>query len=240
MGAATSLFLYSVPAPRNWDEAQATGTSIARARICEAMARAVAERGYAAATIKDVVTGARISRRTFYEHFEDKEACFVETYRVGCENGIAQIDDALRGLEHPDWRTRLAVSLETYLSILAAEPHFARVLLIDVLGAGPRALAMREQVLANYVEHYRGLSERARAEEPGLPAVPDEFLRALVGGIAELVQQCLLESPPAEIPDRLRGLAATLVRFAEAVLTASNVNGAPASTARRSRSASRR
>jgi AcrR family transcriptional regulator len=220
MAVANSLFLYSVPAPRNWDEAETTGATIARAKICEAMARVVAERGYAAATIGDVSAAARISRRTFYEHFEDKESCFLETYRIGCENGIAQIDDALHALDRPDWRTRLRVSLETYVSVLAAEPHFARVLLIEVLGAGPRALAMREQVLANYVAHYRGLRERARAEEPDLPSVPDEFLRALVGGIAELVQQCLLESPPSEIPDRLRGLTDTLVSFAEAVLTA--------------------
>jgi AcrR family transcriptional regulator len=233
--ASSSLYLYSVPAPRTWDEAQTTGTSIARARICEVMARAVAERGYAAATIGDVTAGAHISRRTFYEQFDDKEDCFVEAYRIGCENGIAQIDDALRRLEAPDWRTRLAVSLETYLAILAAEPHFARVLLIEVLAAGPRALAMREQILAVYVEHYRGLHERARAEDPDLPALPDEFLRALVGGIAELVHQCLLATPPADIPDRLRGLNGTLVRFAEAVLTAPSPNGAPAPAARKRR-----
>jgi hypothetical protein len=52
-----------------------------------------------------------------------------------------------------------------------------------------------------------------------LPTVPDEFLRALVGGIAELVQQVLLESRPKEIPARLHGLTDTLVSFAEAVLT---------------------
>ena len=104
-----------------------------------------------------------------------------------------------------------------------------------MLAAGPRALAMREQILAVYVEHYRGLHERARAEEPDLPAVPDEFLRALVGGIAELVQQCLLECPPADIPDRLRGLNGTLVRFAEAVLTASSPNGAAGAPARKKR-----
>src|ERR1700739_1807920 len=143
------------------------------------------------------------------------------------------MDEALRRLEQPDWRTRLAVSLETYLAILAAEPHIARVLLIEVLAAGPRALAMREQILAVYVEHYRGLRELARAEEPGLPAVPDEFLRALVGGIAELVQQCLLESPPGEIPDRLRGLSGTLVQFSEAVLTASGPSGATFGARRR-------
>jgi AcrR family transcriptional regulator len=220
MSATDSLFLYSVRAPRNWDEAATTGTALSRARICEAMAHLVAERGYGAVTVADVVSAVRISRRTFYELFEDKESCFLETYRIGCENGIAQIDEALRGLEDPDWRTRLRVSLETYVSILAAQPEFARVLLIDVLGAGPRALAMRERVLAEYVAHYRGLRERAQAEEPGLPSVPDEFLRALVGGIAELVQQVLLESKRKDIPDRLHGLTDTLVSFAEAVLTA--------------------
>jgi AcrR family transcriptional regulator len=219
MAETGSLFLHSVRAPRGWDDVGATATSITRARIFEAMARVVAERGYATVTVSDVVKAARVSRRTFYEHFQDKEDCFVETYRTGCENGIAQIDAALRMREDPDWRTRLWVSLETYLAILAAEPQFARVLLIDVLGAGSRALEMRERILGIYVEHYRGLRERARSEDPNLTEMPVEFLRGLVGGIAELVQQCLLESPADEVPEHLRGLTPTLVSFATAVLT---------------------
>jgi AcrR family transcriptional regulator len=219
MAATGSLFLQSVRTPRDWDDLSETTNSITRARMFEAMARAVAERGYASTTVADIVSACRISRRTFYEHFRDKEDCFVETYRIGCENGLAQIDAAVRALDDPDWRTRLCVSLETYLDVLSAEPHFARVLLIDVLGAGPRALEMRERVLGTYVEQYRGLRERARAEEPTLPEVPDEFLRGLVGGIAELVQQCLLENPADEVPDRLRSLTPTLVSFAATVLT---------------------
>jgi AcrR family transcriptional regulator len=219
MAATGSLFLQSVRLPRDWDDVDETATSITRARIFEAMARAVSERGYASTSVADVVSAGRISRRTFYEHFQDKEHCFLETYRTGCENGLAQIDAAVRSLEEPDWRTRLWVSLETYLEILAAEPHFARVLLIDVLGAGPQALEMRERVLGTYVEQYRGLRERARAEDPALPDVPDEFLRGLVGGIAELVQQCLLDSSAGEVADRLRKLTPTLVSFATAVLT---------------------
>ncbi len=219
VAAEGSLFLHSVRAPRAWDDVIETASSITRARTFEAMARAVAERGYSAATVSDVVNAARISRRTFYEHFRDKEHCFLETYRTGCENGLAQIDAAVRALDEPDWRTRLWVSLETYLAILASEPDFARVLLIDVLGAGPRALEMRERVLGIYVEQYRGLRERARAEDPDLPVVPDEFLRGLVGGIAELVQQCLLKSPSDEVSERLRSLNPTLVSFATALLT---------------------
>jgi AcrR family transcriptional regulator len=134
VAASRSLFLQSVHAPRDWDDLEATANSIARARIFEGMAKAVGERGYANVTIGDVVKAASISRRTFYEHFRDKEDCFVETYRTGCENGVAQIDAALRALDTPDWHTRLETSLDAYVSILAAEPHFARVLLIEVLG----------------------------------------------------------------------------------------------------------
>jgi AcrR family transcriptional regulator len=218
MASTRSLFLRSVHVPRDWDDVRETETSIVRARIFEAMAQVVGERGYAAATIADVVRAASISRRTFYEHFKDKEDCFVQTYRTGCENGIAEIGAALRELEEPDWQTRLVTSLETYVSVLAAEPHFARVLLIEVLAAGPSALAMRERILAVYVEHYRGLQALAREEDPSLPELPDAFLRGLVGGIAELVQQCLLESPDGEVPERLLALTPTLAGFAGRVL----------------------
>lgn len=219
MGASRSLFLQSVRAPRDWSDVSATAGAITRARIFQAMATVVAERGFAATTVSDVVKAARISRRTFYEHFKGKDECFIDTYRTGCENGIAQIDAALRRLPEPDWRTRLWVSLETYLEILASEPQFARVLLIEVLGAGPRALEMRERILGIYVEHYRGLRERALSEDPELPDVPEEFLRGLVGGIAELVQQCLLDSPQRQVAGRLRALTPTLVSFASAILT---------------------
>jgi AcrR family transcriptional regulator len=219
MPMGRSLFLLSVPAPRDWEDARATSTSITRARILEAMARVAAERGYASATIGDVVKGAGVSRRTFYELFEDKEDCFVETYRIGCENGISEQVATVRALEDPDWRTRLRVSLETYLSHLADEPHFARVLLIEVLGAGARALAMRERILTTYVDGYRTLHALAQKEEPELPNIPETFLRGLVGGIAELVQQCLLDSPEDEVSGRLRALTPTLVNFATAILT---------------------
>jgi AcrR family transcriptional regulator len=176
-------------------------------------------------------TWSSVSRRTFYEHFKDKEDCFVETYRTGCENGISEQVATVRALEDPDWRTRLRVSLETYLSHLADEPHFARVLLIEVLGAGSRALAMRERILAIYVDGYRTLHALALQEEPEIPRIPDAFLRGLVGGIAELVQQCLLDSAEDEVSERLRALAPTLVDFATAILSSGRDGvAAPAAT----------
>jgi AcrR family transcriptional regulator len=65
--------------PREWRDIDATTASITRARILQATADAVARRGYATVTLGDIVKAGRISRRTFYEHFQDKEHCFVET-----------------------------------------------------------------------------------------------------------------------------------------------------------------
>jgi AcrR family transcriptional regulator len=216
---ARSLFLLSVRAPRDWEDARATSSSIMRARICEAMASMAAEHGYAGTTIGHVVKAAGISRRTFYEHFKDKGECFVEAYRTGCENGFAEQVATVRALGDVDWRAQLRVSLETFLSHLADEPHFARVLLIEVLGGGQRALAMRERILGTYVESYRSFLALAQQEDPELPDVPDALLRALVGGISELVYQCLLDSSEDEVSERLRALAPTLVRLAATIIT---------------------
>jgi AcrR family transcriptional regulator len=57
-----------------------------RRRLLEGMAAAIAEHGYAATRLADVVAHARVSRRTFYEHFEDKEACFLALYVALCDH----------------------------------------------------------------------------------------------------------------------------------------------------------
>lgn len=213
-----SLFLQSVRAPTAWEEVDGTTEAIARARIFEAVAQVVAERSYAHATIADIVEAAGISRRTFYELFKDKEECFIATYRTGCENGIAQIQAAQTTIPDGGWRDYLGASIEAFVSVLAAEPHFARVLLIEVLGAGPRALAAREEILVKFLDRYRRLLELARSQDRELGDVPDEHLRGLVGGIAELVQQRLIRTSEREVPKRLRELTPTLVEFAAAVL----------------------
>jgi hypothetical protein len=82
-----------------------------------------------------------------------------------------------------------------------------------------RSLAMRERILGIYVDHYRRLHALACTTDPDLPEIPDEFLRALVGGVAELVQQCLLEDAEVDVSERLHALTPVLVSFATAILT---------------------
>src|ERR1700750_933600 len=72
-----------------------------RSRLVEAVGRAVADKGYGAATIDDIVRGAGVSKKTFYEHFRDKEDCFLAAYESGVEAlleaiAAAQADEPTR------------------------------------------------------------------------------------------------------------------------------------------------
>jgi AcrR family transcriptional regulator len=212
-------------------EPQGTGdrgatTALQRARLLDGMARAVAAKGYARVTVSDVVAIAAVSRRTFYEQFRDKEDCFLAAYETGSQVVLDEIAAAVRKVPNPDWRTRLRVALETYTAVLGAEPEFARMLLVDVLGAGPRAIELRRVVLDRFADQYRRMRTLARADDPSIGELPDSFLRALVGGIAELVQEHILTEGADTLPD----LAPTLVQLATTV-----IEGAPTEAVRGSR-----
>src|SRR4051812_10010238 len=131
------------------------GTQLAR--LLDAMVRAVADKGYADVTVADVVAGAGVSRRTFYENFDDKLACFLVAYETGANLVLSEIHAELRALPQADRTTRLEAGLGAYLRALASEPQFSRVLTLDVLGAGPEALAIREKVRARFADGYRGV-----------------------------------------------------------------------------------
>src|SRR2546426_8505515 len=188
-----SLFFRSLKPAEGWDGRRAAVWANQRARMLDAMARAVAAKGYARVSVADVVQLAGVSRRTFYEQFRDKEDCFLVAYETGTEALIGEMLAAVAGLERPNWRARLRASMEVYTGTLAAEPDLARVFLIDVLGAGPRAVELRRRVYARYVDQYRVLSAVAAEEDPGVAPVPDLFLHALVGGIGELIQAQILD-----------------------------------------------
>jgi AcrR family transcriptional regulator len=203
-----SLFLRAVPTPHDWDDARATPEALVRARIFDAIIRAVADKGYAAATVADITARSHISRRTFYEHFADKQECFLLAYEAASRATLREITTATAQVPAADWRRRLTVALETYIGVLAEDPELAQVTLIDILGGGPRALALREQILENYTDFYRRLSVRAR-QAGSVNPVPNVFLRGIVGAIAEIVQHELMANRARELPS----LVPTLVTF---------------------------
>jgi AcrR family transcriptional regulator len=169
-----------------------------RGRMLEAMAEAVAEKGYSATTVADVIARARVSRKTFYEQFRDKEACFLAAYDTGVElllETLRSVDvsglDVLAGARA---RTR------AYLQTLAAEPAFARTFLIEVAGAGPAALERREAVHDRFAGLLREQFEAARRQLPHLPEPPEEVYLAAVGATDLVVSRLVARGRVSELP----------------------------------------
>ena len=183
--------------------------TVHRGRLLVAIVEAVAAKGYPATTIADVVARARVSRRTFYEHFADKESCFLAAYDAAADLLLAAIEDAVTPPGRP-WAQRLTAGVDAYLTGVAQEPALIRVFQIEVLGAGSRALARRRLVLRRFAELLRRLVAEGVRDEPRLHPLSDATALAIVGGVNELVLAAVEDDRIGEIP-ALREAAAELL-----------------------------
>jgi AcrR family transcriptional regulator len=171
-----------------------------RARMLEAMVGAVADKGYARVAVADVIQRAGVSRKTFYEQFANKEDCFLAAYDAGVDGLLAAIDDALAELA-PDWLAASRRAVEVYLARMAASPAFARAFLIEVLGAGPPALARRDVVQGRFADQLAAIHRRARLDIPEIPELAPHTFRAAVGAVNELVTAHVLEHGADTLPE---------------------------------------
>jgi len=108
--------------------------------------RAVDELGYSDTSVADITARARVSRRTFYEQFADREACLAAALEDAL--GVLARELAAAGLEGLGWRERVRGGLWTILVLFDREPVLARVCVVQALRGGPRVLERREEVLA--------------------------------------------------------------------------------------------
>jgi AcrR family transcriptional regulator len=138
-----------------------------RLRLVGAMAALLAEKGYSSVTIADIARQARVSKRTFYEHFADKDACFIACYETLSDMVLRAIIDAMSG-DQP-WMKRVRASTRAYYS------------------AGPRALQVRRQVQRRFADNLRRMVDQGRKENPKLPRLSQAMATAIIGGINELV-----------------------------------------------------
>jgi AcrR family transcriptional regulator len=182
-----------------------------RERLVDGLAQAIARRGYAQVTIADIVAQARVSKRTFYEHFKDRDECFLAAYSEGAElilDAIAQAVDPTA-----PWDQQIRSAVQAYLAGLEARPLLARTFLLEIQAAGPRALKARRKVHERFAAQIRGFVDEARRRDTTLRPLPAQLAAALVGGLNELVI-LHLESGAT----RFRELEPTATEFAFAVL----------------------
>jgi AcrR family transcriptional regulator len=168
-----------------------------RQRILEAMVDVVAELGYPETRVVDVIKRARVSRKTFYEFFDDREDCFLAAYDVALGDLYRGTEVAYESASGKPWAERVRIALQTFLGMIAESPELAKFCMIDVLAAGPRALARRDAA----IRQFTGIIDAGRAEtERDLPAIT---ALSIAGGINELIYSELLKGAGPQLPQRL-------------------------------------
>jgi AcrR family transcriptional regulator len=186
-------------------------------RLRRATIAAVAEAGYAAVTVADIVRRAKVSRAAFYAHFADKEDAFLAATREGGQLMSDRVVAATRALPAgaPD-EDVLRAGCRAFLEFLVDEPAFARVFYVDMPTAGPRAVERFDQADRRFAAMTATWHARARTRHPEWPAVPADAYQALAGAYAELVRSRVRAGRTQTLPE----LEDTLVSLHLAVLAA--------------------
>lgn len=131
-------------------------SSSQRVRMLRAMAEAVAERGYAKTPVAEVLRRAGVSRETFYQHFANKEACFLDAYDYAAGVLMAEMGDALGIFADPSAseraHERVGPVIARYLEVMASEPALTRTFLVEVYAASPAAIMRRAEIQGRFVD----------------------------------------------------------------------------------------
>ena len=177
-----------------------------RERLIAGLAEAVAENGYARTTIAHITRHAAVSRRTFYEHFASKDDCFVAAYDTVMSELDRRVGEAFE--QEDEWPQAVRAGIEAMLEFLTAEPHLARLSMVEALVAGPVVVERYDAAIQSLVPYFRAGRE-GRSEEvlAGLSTTTEE---ALVGGIVSLISRRIFADRTAE----LQSLLPDLVEFA--------------------------
>jgi AcrR family transcriptional regulator len=167
-----------------------------RDRILAGVADACSAKGYGEMSVEDIIAAAGVSRRTFYEHFKNKEHAFLAAYDAVVVQLFGRVNGAVESAEVLPGKVRAGLS--AFLGFLASEPAFARMCIVDVLAAGPEAVARRDGAM-------RGFSQlilqnvRAVVGDDAPPAM-EVISETVVGGIYEVVYARVLRREFDELP----------------------------------------
>ncbi len=171
--------------PAAAEASRGDGAETHRLRLVGALASLLAEKAYATVTIADIAREAHVSKRTFYEHFRDKDGCFIAAYEA-LSNVVLEAVNAAMIAKLP-WAKRISGATAAYLAALESQPALTRSLMMDIYSAGPEALRVRRAVQKRYADNLRRLVNQGRKENPKLAKLSQAMATAIIGGINELV-----------------------------------------------------
>src|SRR5580698_6200006 len=155
-------------------------SEVQRSRVLSSAVAVVSEVGYGQMTVSRVTGGARVSRRTFYELFEDREDCFLTVFNEAVASISELVLAAYAG--ERDWQDKIRAGLAVLLTFLDEQPDIASLLIVDALQAGPRVQERRAEILAQVARalHLEGASA---ASTQGPPPLMGEGLTGAILGV---------------------------------------------------------
>jgi AcrR family transcriptional regulator len=158
-------------------------SAVQRERLIAAMLRSASELGYRETNVQDVIERAGVSRPTFYEHFSNKEDCFL----VAFDTTAARLRDRVAAAARKggdNLRDRLRFGLETILHFASTEPDAARTLIVEARAASPAATQRRDALLGHFATC---IDAQVRELLPDAPSYSPITAAGIVGGVEALL-----------------------------------------------------
>jgi len=165
-------------------------TEIQRARMLSAAVDAIEENGYARLTVAQVIGRAKVSRKTFYDLFVDRDDCFLAVFERTLEQIRARVVEAYG--QETTWREKIRAGLASLLVFIDEEPELARLCIVDALGGGARVLEERARIL----DQLRQVIDQGRTAATVKREPPSVTAEGVIGAAFAVIHTRLLERSP--------------------------------------------
>jgi AcrR family transcriptional regulator len=162
-----------------------------RQRLLDALAVSISEDGYARTTVADIVRRARTSRRTFYEHFESREACLVALLTDANAEQVRQISAAVDS--SVPWQSQVRQAVEAWIFSGESRAPLMLSWIRDVPSLGAVARPLQREVMNNFVEMVQALQNTEEFRASGIGPVSRQRIIMLLGGLRELTATAVEE-----------------------------------------------
>jgi AcrR family transcriptional regulator len=175
------------------------GSETRREAILEAMVTVVGRQGYKATSVADVIEQAKVSRTTFYKHFEDKHECFLAAYDLVVERVMSEVVANCDGSR--TWLERMRTGLATIVEMFALDPELGRTAIVEVAAAGSDARQRHWDAIGKFTEFLADGEKLAGERE-----LPRNIGLMAAGAVSGLIFDELLTGRAERLPEMLPDL----------------------------------
>ncbi|MBB4137352.1 TetR/AcrR family transcriptional regulator [Gordonia humi] len=174
--------------------AHADTASQVRSRLMSAMVECIAELGYRATTVADVVRVARVSRRSFYEHFSDKTACFIAVLREANQEIIDSVDAAVD--PSAPWTEQVRSAVTAYVRANETHPGLTLSWIRELPALGDSARAVKAEGIEAWTRLFERITSTPQVAAAGIPQITRPTAIIVWGGIRELTANAMESGAP--------------------------------------------